>query len=102
MSKREAIYKNQGIRVPNWTEDIPLCSWNIQKQLVYYAVENNTFLQRTVNDLVLNIHVQAWTDSLEVEDRTAFRQSAHEGGKVLSPTLIYPPGDTLVVISVSG
>jgi len=37
--------------------------WNIQKQLVDYAVENNTFLQRTVNDLVFNIHVQTWTDS---------------------------------------
>jgi hypothetical protein len=63
LSKREAIYKGQGIPVQNLMEDMPLCSWNIQKQLVAYAVENNTFLQRTVNNLVLNIHVQAWTGS---------------------------------------
>ena len=70
--------------------DMPLCSWNIQKQLVYYPVENNAFLQRMVNDLVLNTHVQAWTGSLFLDNRhmKVARFSALRTG------LLYPPGNT--------
>jgi len=59
--EKQSIKVKEGNPVQNLMEDMPLCSWNIQKQLVYYAVENNTFLQRRVDDLVLNSHVQAWT-----------------------------------------